>query len=325
VARKIDWEAQIGRRLKLRDLHVLVTVVRRGSMAKAAAELGVSQPAVSEVVAGLEHALGVRLLDRSPHGIEPTVYGRTLLTRAVAAFDELKQGIRDIEFLANATVGELRIGCVESLASAILPAVIQQFSRQYPGVVMHVQRLITPSLELPELRDRSLDIALARMVSPPTDDDELNVEVLFDDHLVVAAGAHSRWSRRARVDLAELVDEPWVLTPPDNWPNTFIAEAFRARGLAMPKIMLTTFSIPLRASLVATGSYISAFPVSVLRHNAEQFPLKVLPIDLQVRPWPLALVTMKNRTLSQVAQRFIEHVRAYAHAMSTPELRQKAG
>ena len=162
------------------------------------------------------------------------------------------------------------------------------------------------------------------MVSPPTDDEELNVEVLFDDYLVVAASPNSRWARRARVDLAELVDEPWILTPPDNWPNVYMAEAFRARGLAMPKIMLTTFSIPLRANLVATGPYISAFQMSVVLQNAEQFPLKVLPIDLPPRRWALALVTMKNRTLSQVAQRFIEHIRAFTRAMDAPALRKKS-
>jgi len=121
MARKIDWESQVGRRLKLRDLHVFFTVVQRGSMAKAAAHLGVSQPAVSELISGLEHTLGVRLLDRSSRGVEATIYGRALLKRSVAAFDELKQGIRDIEFLTDPTAGEVRIGCAESTASALLP------------------------------------------------------------------------------------------------------------------------------------------------------------------------------------------------------------
>ena len=107
---KIDWEGQLGRRMRLRDLHVFTTVVRQGSMAKAAKELGVSQPAVSEVIAELEHALGVQLLDRTSQGVEPTAYGAALLKRSIAAFDELRQGIRDIEFLSDPTVGELRIG-----------------------------------------------------------------------------------------------------------------------------------------------------------------------------------------------------------------------
>jgi DNA-binding transcriptional LysR family regulator len=81
MLRKIDWESQIGRRLRLRDLHVFSTVIQRGSMAKAARQLGVSQPAVSEVIADLEHALGVRLVDRSAQGVTATIYGNALLIR----------------------------------------------------------------------------------------------------------------------------------------------------------------------------------------------------------------------------------------------------
>src|SRR5262245_11336614 len=98
MTNKVDWERQMGRRLKLRDLHVLFTMVQRGSMGKAAQQLGISQPAVSEVIADLEHALGVRLLDRSPLGIEPTIYGSALLKRSLTVFDELKQSVTDIEF-----------------------------------------------------------------------------------------------------------------------------------------------------------------------------------------------------------------------------------
>ena len=122
--RKIDWESHIGRRLRLRDLHVFSAVVRCGSMAKAAAQLGVAQPTVSEMIADLEHTFGVRLLDRSARGVEPTVYGDALLKRSVAAFDELKQSSRDIEFLADPTVGELRIGCVETLSATLVPRVL---------------------------------------------------------------------------------------------------------------------------------------------------------------------------------------------------------
>jgi hypothetical protein len=84
----IQWERQIGRRLRLRDLFVFFTVVRSGSMAKAAAQLNVSPPSVSEIIADLEQALGVRLLDRSPQGVMTTLYGDALLKRGEAAFDE---------------------------------------------------------------------------------------------------------------------------------------------------------------------------------------------------------------------------------------------
>src|SRR4029079_18160570 len=101
----VHWESRIGRRLKLRDLHILFAVVHWGSMARAARYLTMSQPAVSKLIADLEDVLRVRLLDRSPRGIEPTLYAHALLKRGYVAFDELKQGIRDIEFLADPTAG----------------------------------------------------------------------------------------------------------------------------------------------------------------------------------------------------------------------------
>src|SRR5262249_8574614 len=92
---KIDLDRRIGRRLRLRDLLVLSTVAECGSMAKAAADLGIAQPTVSEVIADLEHTYGVRLFDRGPRGVEPTIYGHALLKRSIAVFDEIKQSGRD--------------------------------------------------------------------------------------------------------------------------------------------------------------------------------------------------------------------------------------
>src|SRR5262247_982283 len=120
----MDQIDRIERRLKLHDMRVLISVVDAGSMHKAAERLATSQPAVSRAISDLEHALGVRLLDRSPRGIEPTQYGRAIIKRGVAVFDELRQGVKDIEFLTDPTAGELRIGTTESLATGLVFAVV---------------------------------------------------------------------------------------------------------------------------------------------------------------------------------------------------------
>src|SRR5262245_43709654 len=138
MARIADWDDHIGRRLRLRDLRVFFAVVQSGSLAQAAVRLRVSQPAVSQVIADLEHTLGVKLFDRSRRGVEPTVYARALLTRGRAAFDELKQGIRDIDFLADPTSGELTIGFTVSVAATVLPHMIERFSEKHPRVTMNV-------------------------------------------------------------------------------------------------------------------------------------------------------------------------------------------
>ena len=315
---KIDWESQLGRRVRLRDLHVLTTVIRLGSMAKAAKELGVSQPAVSEVIAELEHILGVQLLDRTPQGVEPTAYGTALLKRSIAAFDELRQGIRDIEFLADPTVGELRIGCPESIAAAFLQPIISLFGAAYPSVVLDVDTVNTLTFA-PRLRDRTLDLVLARAGWPldePHLVEDLNIETLFDDALVVAVGRSNPLAARQTLDLADIADEAWVLTSKDSWNYRIIAEAFQTRGLKPPKVHMKTLSVHLRANMAATGKFVTTFPRSVLLLNAEQLNLKSLPVDLPSRSWPIMAVTLKNRTLSPIVERFMDCARKVSQSLS---------
>jgi DNA-binding transcriptional LysR family regulator len=116
-----DWDGRIGRRITLRDLHILSFVVRSGSMAKAARHLSTTQSVVSDAVANLETALGVRLLDRSAKGVETTIYAKALLNRSNVVFDELREGVKDIETLAGSTTGEVRIACPEFLAGGLIP------------------------------------------------------------------------------------------------------------------------------------------------------------------------------------------------------------
>ena len=314
---KIDWENQIGRRLRFRDLHVFFTVVRQGSMAKAAMQLGVAAPTISEVIADLERAVGVRLLERGPKGAEPTLYGRAFLKRGMAAFDELKQGIRDIEFLSDPAAGEVRIGCDESIAAATLPLIIERFAHEYPGVVLNVEDLDLRNP--PNVRELGFDLVLTRSRSPDEESDpfnDLNVEVLFDDRLVVAAGARSRWAHRRKIDIADLADEPWILTGPNTWNYKVVTEAFRKRGVGMPKVCLKTLSVHLRTNLLAGGQFITAFPNSVADLYAHRFGLKVLPVDLPKHPWPVVVLTVKHRTLSPVVTAFINCARTVAKPLA---------
>jgi DNA-binding transcriptional LysR family regulator len=317
MLKKIDWESRIGRRLPLRDLHVFSTVLRLGSMAKAAQRLGVSAPAVSEVIADLEYALGVRLLDRHPQGVEATVYGAALDRRSVAAFDELRQSIRDIESLADPASGELRIGCPESISAAILQPIMERFTDQYPRVVLDVDTVNTLSFAQ-KLRERELDVVLARGGWPleePRLVSDFKVETLFEDELAVAVGCQSPWAAKRKVDIADLRNERWILTTGDTWNYQIIARAFRRRGVDMPKISIRTISVHLRANMTATGRFVATFPRSVLVLYADRFALKILPIDLPNRTWPIKIATLKDRTLSPVAERFIACARAVASSL----------
>jgi DNA-binding transcriptional LysR family regulator len=326
----IHWESRIGRRLRLRDLHVLSAVAEAGSMAKAAVALGVSQPVISDAVADLEATIGVRLLDRSRRGVTPTLYGRALLDRSQNAFDELRQGIRDIEFLADPTTGEVRVGCAESLAPGVLAPIVDAVARRLPRVRFTVTAVNTlnPRLEFPDLRSRRLDVVIARTADPSPGEyeyaEDLAIEKLFDDHLVVVAGASSPWASRRKVKLAELADAHWIL-PVNTWNSWRAEEAFHAIGSNMPEVTVDTFSVALRRELLATGRFVAAIPASTLRSKARDNALKVLPVEFPNQPWPVVLVTLKDRTLGSAAQQFIECARTVAREIPLePTLRRTA-
>ena len=136
---KLQWMSdmqlsdRIGRRMKLHDLHVLMAVVQAGSMSRAAKLLNTTQPAISRSIADLEQTIGVRLLDRGRHGAEPTEYGRALLDGGMAMFDDLRQAVKNIEFLADPTVGEIRIGTHDPLIAGVLPAVFDSSPQEISG------------------------------------------------------------------------------------------------------------------------------------------------------------------------------------------------
>jgi DNA-binding transcriptional LysR family regulator len=309
-----DWDSRIGHRITLRNLHILSAVVRYGSMAKAASHLAMSQSAVSEGITHLEDALRVRLLDRSARGIEPTIYANVLLKRGHAVFDELKQGIKDIEFLSDPNAGEVRLGCVEMLSYGLLAAVIDRLSSRHPQIAVRIVPLDTESLDFQYLQDRNVDFVIART---PTSyvNDELDIEVLLNDALVVIVGVQSAWARRRKVVLSDLLNETWIL-PPTPYVRGVIKKAFEAYGLQAPSERVTTSSIQLRIQLLETGRFVSVFTDSVLQGNAERWSLKVLPIDLGARPPPWSIVRLKHRTVSPVVQVFIDHLRAVAKSKS---------
>jgi len=280
-------------------------------MGKAAAQLAISQPAVSKAISDIEHTLKVRLLDRTARGVEPTLYGRSLLKWGVVVFDDLRQSVKEIEHLADPTVGELRIGCTEPMAWGIVPAVIERLTQKYPRLVFHVTQTDPGTLRYRELRERNVDLVIGR-IAGAMQDEEITVEILFDEKASVVAGLKNRWVGRRKIELAELADEPWTLPPADSFAGSLLRDAFRACGLAAPRINAVAFSIPLHNALLASGRFLTVLPGSLLRYSANRMSLKILPVVLPIRPGPVGILTLKNRTLSPIAQLFFECAREVA-------------
>jgi len=298
---------RIGRRLRLRDLNIFFVVAKERSMSKAATLLAVSQPAVSKAISEMELTLGVPLLDRGPRGVEPTLFGRAVFARSIAIFDELRQTVTDINSLLDPAAGEARIGTAGTLATGLVPAVIEGLTRQHPRISFYVVEGALLTLQR-ELRERNVELLVARTL-PPIVDEDLELEVLFNERQVVVAGSGSKWARRRRIKIAELLNEPWIFPPPGSIPGSIVSDAFLAADLKLPRATVSTLSLQISMSLLAAGRFLTLLPESMVRHVAKYMPVAVLRVDLPTTLRPVAIVTMKGRTLSPVAKLFVTSLR----------------
>jgi DNA-binding transcriptional LysR family regulator len=313
-----QWDERVLQRIKLRDLRVLMTVAQSGSMGKTATQLAMSQPAVSKAIAEMEKTLGVQLLFRNAQGVEPTLYGNALLKWAVAVFDDLRQAIKEIKFLSDPASGEVRIGSTDSMIGGLVPAVIDRFSRQFPRVVFDVLPSLTFADQYKNLRERSIDLILGRVVTPLANAEEFNSEVLFEDPMLIVAGLGSKWSRRRAIEPAELLDAHWCIPPLSSFVRPLIAEAFHAKGLDGPAHIVGSNSIQISIALLATGRFVGVLSGSTLRLGGKHLGLKSLPVRLPIRPLTTGIVTLKNRTLSPTAQLFIKCAREVSKPLGKP-------
>jgi DNA-binding transcriptional LysR family regulator len=130
--------------------------------------------------------------------------------------------------------------------------------------------------------------------------------------------------KRRKIDLAELVNERWILLPQNEFPGLLVTNAFRSVGLTPPRA--TIFSIHMRDRLLATGRYLSVVPNSVLHFAGDRLSFKALPVklELEVQPRPVAVVTLRNRTLSPVARLFIEHARRLTRSLARQSSRHSS-
>lgn len=309
----LPWNDRIRRRIKLRDVDVLLTVIQTGSMGKAATALNLSQPAVSKAIGSLEQTLGVRLLDRSRQGVEPTSYGRALVKRGVAMFDELRQGVQDIAVLTDPSAGEIRVGGTDAVVSGICSPVLQRLSGQYPRMSF---RIIVGHLPIlyQELEARRIDVVVSRLYRPPSE--EYSAEVLFEDTLVVVTGTSNPLARRRKIEVAELLDEPWTLQPSDNDFGALAMDAFRTLGLPPPRITVATTSNNLRWELLATGRYLTMAPRFWVLLPRPDPSLKILPVGFPHTRHKVAIITLKNRSLSPATQLFVDGMRAITRPLA---------
>jgi DNA-binding transcriptional LysR family regulator len=308
----MDWSDRIGRRLKLRDLHILMAVADTGSMAKAAAKLRISHPAVSKAISEIEATLGVRLFDRGSQGAQPTAYGEVLLQCGINVFDEMQQGLRSLEHLSDPNSGEVKLGCTDIILHSLVPAIVREYSKKYPGVQLDVKLTNPGGHQTQELRDRKIDLLITRATGQQ---DDFHSEILFDEPFVFVVGAQSEFARKRRVALKDIIKGNWVLPPYDSAPGALIAEVFRAHSFSPPRQSVKTIAIQLTVSLIASGEFVGILPTSVAALSAHRAGLRVLPLKPSGPRISAEIVFLRNRTLSPAVKSFINCAREVAASL----------
>lgn len=276
-------------------------------MARAAERLAVSRPVVSKAIAYLEHTLGVVLLDRTPRGVEPTIFGNALARHSAALFDELRSAANELSYLADPATGELRIASTEVWAAGLIPAAIEQLRSNFPRLQLRLEQGTAQS-QFDLLRGRSSELVVSRLLTPSLDPD-IDYEPLFYEKLVVVAGPRSNWARQKRLRLTNLVHAPWILSPLELEQNSPFVLAFAAAGLPIPVPQVLSNSLHLRNGLLTEGEYVTLVPESALHFGPEKMLLR--PLRLKLPRWnvPTAIFWLKGRMLSPIARQFISVVR----------------
>jgi DNA-binding transcriptional LysR family regulator len=310
----MDWEHRVGRRLRLKDLHTLQVVAEAGSMAKASQRLALSQPAISKAISDMEHTLGAPMLDRSARGVELTAYGRVLVERSRTIFDEMQQGIREIEHLADPTQGQARIGTIEPV-SAVLSEIVSRMARTHPKITYNIVVGDTDTL-IGKLRDRTLDVVFTRW-NALTQADDLAAETLYKSTLVVVADKNHRALNRRHLVLADLMHEQWALSPADTFLGRIVADLFERKQLPLPSSVVTTTSILMRLNLMANGPFLSVLPTTMLRHPSYKAWLRQVKVDLGDPTGPIAAITIKNRRMAGAMKLFLQTSRAVCKQLRT--------
>jgi DNA-binding transcriptional LysR family regulator len=242
----------------LRQLRYFVTVAEEGSLTRAAARIPVAQQSLSEQIRALERQVGAPLFTRGPRGVQLTDVGsallieaRPLLTQTDRAFDRMRR-------LAVGERAALHIGYLPSVGNYVLPPVMRAFTAAHPEIALSSEDL--PIAQLVEgLRDGRLDAALTR---PPLVEDIATEQVLREPVGAVLPVGH-RLAAAGRLDLADLAEEPWVLTARSSWEpwHRKYDRDFAAAGFS-PNVVQRGSSVQSLLALVAAGAGVTRLPLS---------------------------------------------------------------
>ncbi len=304
------------RRLKLRELRLLISVADSGSFHGAARACHVSQPAISNAIASLEDMLEVRLFERTPHGVQATPAGTQLILRARTIFGELKLALEEIDAINDDLRRILHIGSVTLPANGILPPALAAFQQEHPDIAISVLEASEQVLQV-ALKSRRIDCYFSRL--PRSDKDPaFRFEELYDDTLCIIANKRHPLIKRKSISFEELAAESWIVPPPGSFFHDHIQRTLAKGGLSMPASAIETLSAQVMHGLIATGPYIGFSTRSIYRFNPIRAFIGKLRVDMPKVTASVGVVSLKDRPLDSISQLLVETIRGLSASRRNP-------
>lgn len=270
----MDWT----HRLRLRHLHMLLTLAETGNMSQAAAALNTTQPALSKWLRELEDDIGLPLFERHARGLRPTPYGDTLIEHARRIEARLDNARDDMQAMRDGGSGLVAIGTSGASAADTVPLAVTQLLRRLPKTQV---RLIesTMNLLIPQLVRGELDVVVGRS-SPEHQERQILAETLYMEPLHLVTRPHHPLSEQASVDWPALRAYRWVVWPRGTPIRNAMETALSAAGQMLPENCVESNSVIANLTLLNHSNMIGVASHRTARRLENLGALHILPVRL---------------------------------------------
>ena len=298
--------------MRLKQIEDFLAVVEAGSIHAAARKSGVSQPAMTKSVRGLEEELRVQLVRRTNHGVVPTPAGKAFFARARVAQSELRKGREEMAQLAGNSAGRVAFGAGPTATLLVLPEAITRFRQEFPKARIRVLEGYLPLL-LPLVRDGTLDFA----IGPKPDgklEAALRIRPLFR-HKFVVVGRKEHPLRNAR-SLAELAHADWISLLPPGAPGGPLDRTFALAGLPVPQQVIQCESVNVAVGLIATTDVLGIWSHRMLTQSFARDSLQQIAVAESMPSYTVGMFMRADPPLTPVASAMAKAVTIAARQLA---------
>jgi DNA-binding transcriptional LysR family regulator len=297
----------------LRQIEAFVWTCSLGSITAAAARMSLTQSAVSVLIRQLELGMGTKLLDRTTRALHPTAAGREVLPRAQRLLRDRDSMMNAVKGLADVAHGKVSFAVTAAVASALMPAALAQFSRQYPGVEIAMQD-VAPDRLVAKVLAEEVEFSIGTITSPPR---EIAQETLISDQLSAICRRDDELGRRDEVSWDEVLRAPCICVGPGNGIRELIDATLARKGKKIVPAWEVAF-LTTALSMTAQGLGVTITPSYLVAYL--QYPMLVaVPLRNPVVRRNLTVISRSGRSLSPAARRFVDLLKSTSMANGNGE------